>query len=496
MSLSIVVPARNEPYLQNTIDDLFAKAEGAIEVIAILDGYWPKPALKSRKNLVIIHHGKVLGMRASINAGAAIAKNDYLMKCDAHCAFGRGFDVKLKAGCEDNWTIVPRRYVLDVEKWDKTDKYYEFEYIERGSLKGRKWPEYADRVKGLEICDLMTFQGSCWFMARQRFCDMGYLDEDNFAGMGREAQEVCLKSWADGRCVLTRRTWYAHWNKPKEHVIRNPEKNKSVAAIQKQFPEEKLIPLIKKFWPVPSWEPEFECPASPFLFLSGEDVPENQSSTQNNDQEVIVESEDLHEYIKNNYQSEISNPGILIKDMTRAGLYKLFAARGFNTGCEIGVQRARNAKVMLDNIPDLNLFLVEPYKDHPSNWRKWGEKNHRKFKKQAHARLEGQKVVWLEGFSEEVSHEIPDESMDFVYIDGEHSYNFAMIDIILWSRKVRQGGIVSGHDYEYWKSYQAKVARAVRDYAAAYGIERIYMTDKSVYEDRGDANPSWFWIKK
>ena len=150
---------------------------------------------------------------------------------------------------------------------------------------------------------------------------------------------------------------------------------------------------------------------------------------------------------------------------------------------------------MFQNIPELNLFLVEPYKDHPSNKRNWGQDIHNRFKKQAHARFNGYNVTWLEGFSEEVSGQVPDGSLDFVYIDGEHTYDFVMIDIILWSRKIRPGGIVSGHDYEYHKPRQPKVGRAVNDYAAAYGLGPIYMTDKTVNENPGDKCTSWFWVK-
>lgn len=40
-----------------------------------------------------------------------------------------------------------------------------------------------------------------------------------------------------------------------------------------------------------------------------------------------------------------------------------------------------------------------------------------------------------------------DESLDFVYIDANHKYEFVKQDISLWFPKVRKGGIVAGHDY-------------------------------------------------
>ena len=41
--LSVIIPSRNEVFLQQTIDDVLRNAVGEIEVIAVLDGYWPEP---------------------------------------------------------------------------------------------------------------------------------------------------------------------------------------------------------------------------------------------------------------------------------------------------------------------------------------------------------------------------------------------------------------------------------------------------------------------
>jgi hypothetical protein len=111
--VSILIPSRNEQFLPQTVDDIFAKAAGDIEVIAVLDGYWPDPILRDRPNLVLIHRGQAQGMRPAINSAARIAKGDFFMKCDAHCMFAKGFDETLKADCDGDWVVVPRRYSLD-----------------------------------------------------------------------------------------------------------------------------------------------------------------------------------------------------------------------------------------------------------------------------------------------------------------------------------------------------------------------------------------------
>lgn len=114
--LSILIPSRNEYYLNRTIQNLLEKAEGEIEIIVILDGYWTDPV---KDNCVhYIHRGVARGLRAGLNSAVALAKGKYIMKTDAHCLWDKEFDVKLIADCEPKWTIIPRRKRLDPEKWE------------------------------------------------------------------------------------------------------------------------------------------------------------------------------------------------------------------------------------------------------------------------------------------------------------------------------------------------------------------------------------------
>lgn len=114
------------------------------------------------------------------------------------------------------------------------------------------------------------------------------------------------------------------------------------------------------------------------------------------------------------------NSPVLLEGMTRQEMYFLFAQAGFKRGAEIGVQRGRNAWLMFQCVPDLYLYLIDPYRDHESNPRKWGQNTHDKFKIQAFERLAGNEYLgrrkWLYGFSEEVAGRVEKESLDFVYM--------------------------------------------------------------------------------
>ena len=172
----------------------------------------------------------------------------------------------------------------------------------------------------------------------------------------------------------------------------------------------------------------------------------------------------------------------------RKELYKRFHKVGFSVGCEVGVHDGKNAVSIIENIPGIKLYLVEPYKDHPCSIAKWGKYNknnlssHENARKRAHKRLSKFNVEWFEMFSEEAVRKIPDSFLDFVHIDGEHSYDFVMIDTILWTRKVRKGGIVSGHDYD-----KPGVKKAVTDYLTTHGFEYNYT--------RESKSPSWYFVR-
>ncbi len=214
--LSIVIPSRMEIYLQNTIDNIFDNAHGDIEVIVTLDGYWPNPAIKEDKRLTLIHFTEPIGQRQSVNRMVDIARGEYVMKLDAHCALNKGFDVILTKNCPDNWTVVPRKYDLDVETWTKRD-YSKCDYMmltpldaEGGPLRAKKSKERKlDRI----IDSTMACQGSCFLMTKERYYELDGLNEEN-GSFGWLGCEIACKSWlSGGKLKVNKAAWYAHWQK-------------------------------------------------------------------------------------------------------------------------------------------------------------------------------------------------------------------------------------------------------------------------------------------
>ena len=220
--LSILIPSRMEKYLQKTIDSVLDNATGEVEVIVVLDGYWPNPALKEDERVFLIHYVEPVGQRRAINVAANCAKGDYIMKLDAHCILGKGYDEILTSSCADDWVVVPRRYDLDTERWTRKGTSV-CDYMFLTAIDADGGPLRAKRIKGKtyqpdtpDIDDIMACQGSCFVMKRERFREIDGLDEGH-GSFGWLGCEIACKSWlSGGKLKVNKNTWYAHWQKGKK----------------------------------------------------------------------------------------------------------------------------------------------------------------------------------------------------------------------------------------------------------------------------------------
>lgn len=229
--VSIIIPSRKEKYLNKTVLDILNKAEGEIEIIIVLDGYWEKEVI-SDKRVKYLHNGKTFGMRSAINRGVSIATGKYLMKCDAHVMFNKGFDTKLIENHKTGRVQVPTRKRLDPVKWEiiedgRRDVNYMSadEEFKARIDKEKNDDESLDKIK---IDKIEGFQGSCWFMRKRYYDKLGLLDAKNWGEMGHEATEIRLKvEKAGGEVVRNKNTWYAHWHKSKEDLTFPTDRKKS-----------------------------------------------------------------------------------------------------------------------------------------------------------------------------------------------------------------------------------------------------------------------------
>jgi predicted O-methyltransferase YrrM len=167
---------------------------------------------------------------------------------------------------------------------------------------------------------------------------------------------------------------------------------------------------------------------------------------------------------------------------TRVTLAQLFLDLGFINGAEIGVQTGVYSEVLLKNNPNLQLMCVDPWRAYHGVTQEQSDKVY----DWAISRLEPYKdrVTILRETSVEAARNVPDASLDFVYIDGAHDFNNVMLDILHWYPKVKRYGIFSGHDYYIF--FRGGVVRAVDTFTQAHNINQWYMTHETLR--------SWFWV--
>ena len=206
--VSVIIPARNERFLDNTIKEVYEKTGGAVEVIVSLDG---KSDYFSKKiaGVKYIESKNPIGMRAAINKAVSRARGKYIFKIDAHCMLDNKYDLKLIAEHKDNWVQIPTRKRLDAHSWklDETRPDVNLMYV-NSDYKGVVC-RHQDHDE--LIHDTKTFQGSCYFITKDFFNELNLLDADEFGPFRHEAIEICFKvRSAGGRIIRNRKTWYAH----------------------------------------------------------------------------------------------------------------------------------------------------------------------------------------------------------------------------------------------------------------------------------------------
>jgi len=277
---SIIIPSRNEEFLAKTVDDIFAKATGEFEVVVILDE--KNQELEPRSNLRVIKKNGKPGLRSAMNQAINATKGKYVMKTDAHCMFGEGFDEILAADCNDNWVVIPRRYSLLPEEWKINYlrpiidyEYFVFPFVhEIHSVKtGGKWYQRAIDRTELLIDDNMAFQGSCWFTTKKHLSNIDGFSIETSSGdeFVLESEELSNKTWlSGGKVVVNKKTWYAHLHKgqrgrgyfidkksmKRQRVFHNDYwmHNKWPGAIHK------MSWLVEQFMPIPGWPDDWQDP--------------------------------------------------------------------------------------------------------------------------------------------------------------------------------------------------------------------------------------------
>ena len=210
---------------------------------------------------------------------------------------------------------------------------------------------------------------------------------------------------------------------------------------------------------------------------------------------------DTNAYIIEKYKLEgYRRMPVEIPNMGRNNLPELFNELGFTTGAEIGVASGRFSKILCEGMPNLFLYCVDAWKVYAPDYRDYTDQALLTgLYEDAKKRLAPYNIKFIKNFSMNALKSVEDESLDFVYIDANHEYPFVTLDLVHWTKKVRPGGIIAGHDYyeSNVKKTKCQVIPALQGYTRAYKIYPWYVIGTKAKTPGliRDTSRSWMFVK-
>ena len=189
---------------------------------------------------------------------------------------------------------------------------------------------------------------------------------------------------------------------------------------------------------------------------------------------------------------------IEIPDVGRKQFTMVLAELNFKVAVEVGVCDGIYSEVIARNNPQIRLYSVDPwqpledYKDYQL------QSTFTKMYAGAKERLEKYpNCQMVRKTSMEAVKDFADESVDFVYIDANHKFEFVIEDLAHWSKKLKRGGIMAGHDYINSVNKNIQVLKAVHTWTNVYKIRPWFVlgTNEMVTGRIRDRSRSWMWIK-
>jgi len=160
----------------------------------------------------------------------------------------------------------------------------------------------------------------------------------------------------------------------------------------------------------------------------------------------------------------------------------LFGQQETLVGLEIGVASGWTMNHFLQNLSNLKLIGIDPYIGYMDGSREITQEmlDAQYLAAQDNISDFAPRGKILRGYSQDFVNSFEDESLDYIFIDGDHSYEGALRDCELFFPKIKSGGIFAGHDWSF-----DGVRKAVNEFKDRNGSPNIRIVGVDV----------WYWIK-
>jgi predicted O-methyltransferase YrrM len=190
---------------------------------------------------------------------------------------------------------------------------------------------------------------------------------------------------------------------------------------------------------------------------------------------------------------------VYIPNINRAIMAETLNELGFKIGLELGVAQGNHAKLLCEKIPGLKLFCVDIWERY-KGYLEYTDRIDRYYQL-AQEQLASFNCAFIKEFSMDAVKKFDDYSLDFVYIDGAHDFKSVALDLCEWSKKVRVGGIVFGHDFKRPASgskYVVDVKDVVPAYCYAKKIKPWFVLGQTGHNDGEykEGVQSWMFVRQ
>jgi hypothetical protein len=162
-----------------------------------------------------------------------------------------------------------------------------------------------------------------------------------------------------------------------------------------------------------------------------------------------------------------------------------------SVGAEIGVHLGAFSRRILDTVCPKQLHLIDPWEHQTASkyktaWYGGGaergqaelDERYSNILKRFDQNIRDEQVKVHRGYSSEILQQFPDQYFDWVYIDGNHLYEYVKEDLELSFQKVKPGGYITGDDYTEGGWWEGGVKKAVDEFAKNQAVQLVELRSR------------------